>query len=130
MVRDGASAPPLHEAQLSRRREHIIRAERQNAATALAGPSYNQRRGQSSSDLAGFLVFLTGLLESSGLMLIGLPVLTGVAAASGSRKKARQGGLSCDLFWIMQTVMRSTSGTNAPQTRIASPLQACSCSGV
>src|SRR5216684_3126348 len=88
-----------------------------------------QRRGQSSSDL-DFLVFLTGFLESSGLMLIGLPALTGVAAASESLKKTRQGGLSCDLFWIMQTVMRSTSGTNAPQMRIASPLQACSCSGV
>ena len=86
-------------------------------------------RSQSSSDLADFR-FLTGFFESSGLMLIGLPTLTGVAEASGSLKKARQPGVSCDLFWIMQTVMRSTSGTKAPQTRIASPLQACSCSGV
>ena len=44
-------------------------------------------------------------------MLSGLPTLTGVTAASGSGpKNTRQPGLSCDLFWTMQTVMRSTSG--------------------
>jgi hypothetical protein len=98
-------------------------AKTKNRSPALQAQS---RRYQSSSDFLDFF----GFREFSGLMLIGLPTLTAVASASGDLKNSRQPGLSCDLFWIMQTVIRSTSGTNAPQSRIASPLQACSCSGV
>ncbi len=90
--------------------------------------------GQVAPGFAGFLgvrgLALTGFREFAGLMLSGLPAATGVAAASGSLKNARHPGVSWDLFLIMQAVMRSTSGMSALQRRNASPLQACSCSGV
>jgi hypothetical protein len=38
--------------------------------------------------------------------------------------------LSCEYFWTMQAVMRSTLGMNSPQSRIASPEHICSCSAV
>jgi hypothetical protein len=83
----------------------------------------------------GFLALcdlaLTGFRELAGRMLSGLPATTGVTAASGSGlKNARHCGLSCDLLRIMQTVTRSTSGISGPQSRNASPLQACCSSGV
>jgi len=57
--------------------------------------------------------------------------LRGLSSGSApARKYTRQPGESCDLFWIMQAVMRSTSGTYAPHSRIASGVQACCCSGV
>jgi hypothetical protein len=59
--------------------------------------------------LAFFGLALTGFRAFAGLILRGLAALTGAADRSG-RKCARQPGLSWDLFWIMQTVMRSTSG--------------------
>src|SRR5664279_456928 len=70
---------------------------------------------QVAAGLTGFLGFrgltLTGLRAAAGLMLRGLPTLTDVRSVAGSgRKNARQPGESWDLFWIMQTVMRSTSG--------------------
>ena len=54
------------------------------------------------------------------------------ALAAGSRdlKNTRQPGLSNALLRIMQTVMRSMFGISEPQTRNASPVQACCCSGV
>lgn len=65
-------------------------------------------------------------------MVRGLLARTDVAAAgSGSfLNTARQPGLSWDLFWIMQTVTASTFGIAELQRRNASPVQACSCSGV
>jgi hypothetical protein len=96
--------------------------------------------GQVAAGLAGFLGFrgfaltdlaLTGFREATGLMLIGLPAVAGVTIGSGSGLKyTRQPGESWDLFLIMQAVMRSTSGTNSPQSCMASPLQACCSSGV
>ena len=38
--------------------------------------------------------------------------------------------LSDARFWIMQAATRSTSGISALQSRIASPVHICSCSGV
>ena len=75
---------------------------------------------------------LTDFRVDAGLMLRGLPEATGVTsgAASGSLKYTRQPGVSCDLFLIMQAVMRSTSGISGPQRRNASPLHACSSSWV
>jgi hypothetical protein len=72
---------------------------------------------------------LTPFRAFAGLMLSGFPA-GGVAAASFSLKNVRHPGVSWDLFLIMQAVMRATSGMSAPQRRNASPLQACSCSGV
>src|SRR5438034_228471 len=71
---------------------------------------------------------LTGFCEPAGLMLSGPPAAAGVAVDSDSLKCARHPGVSWDLFLIMQAVMRSTSGISAPQSRNASPLQACRCS--
>jgi len=72
---------------------------------------------------------LPGLRDAAGLMLSGLPATTGVTADSGL-KNTRHPGESCDLFLIMQTVTRSTSGISALQSRNASSLQACCSSGV
>lgn len=89
---------------------------------------------QVPAGLAGFFdrfaLALAGFLWA-GAMLTGLP--TGLAAATGSGsglKCARHPGDSRALFWIMHAVMRSTSGMKAPQSDIASPVQACCCSGV
>lgn len=105
--------------------------QNESEKAASAGRQCNGARGQ----LAGFLVLrdlaLTDFREDAGLMLSGRPAATGAIADSGSGlKKARQPGDSCDLFLIMQTVMRSTSGMSALQRRNASPLHACCCSGV
>ena len=68
---------------------------------------------QRAFGFAGFLGFFalapTGFRAFAGVMPRGLPALTGAADGSG-RKCARQAGLSWDLFWIMQAVMRLTSG--------------------
>ena len=50
------------------------------------------------------------------------------AAAGMGRKTRRHCGDNCDFFWIMQAVMRLTSGMKLPQSRMASGVQACSCS--
>lgn len=89
---------------------------------------------QDAAGLASFLGFrgltLTGLRAVAGLMLSGLPRLTDVTSVEGSGLKyTRHSGLNWDFFWIMQTVMRSTSGTYSPHSRIASGVQACCCSG-
>ena len=64
--------------------------------------------------LAGFLGFfaLAALRGAVGVILTGLPAgLAAAAAGSGPGLKcARQPGESRALFWIMQAVMRSTSG--------------------
>ncbi|HEV7881432.1 hypothetical protein [Bradyrhizobium sp.] len=85
--------------------------------------------------LAGFLVFLglllTGLRAVAGVMRTGFrAILTGAATGSGDLKNTRQPGLSWDLFLIMQTVTRSTSGIASPHSRKASGVHACCCSGV
>jgi hypothetical protein len=71
------------------------------------------RPGQRAFGFAAFLGFFalapTGFRAFAGVMARGLVALIGAADGSG-RKCARQAGLSWDLFWIMQTVMRSTSG--------------------
>jgi hypothetical protein len=90
---------------------------------------------QSASGLAGFLdlcgLVLTGPRVDSGPMLSGRPAAIGLTSDWGSdRKNTRQPGESWDLFLIMQTVTRSTSGISALQRRNASPLQARSSSGV
>jgi len=76
----------------------------------------------------GFLG-LRGFRRWPGLMLSGLPAATGTTSGSG-RKYARQPGLSWDCFLTMQAVTRSTSGISALHSANASPLQACSSSGV
>jgi hypothetical protein len=102
----------------------------------VAGPfGADPWRDQVSPGLAGFLDLdgfaLAGFRGLAGLMLSGLPAAAGAAVASGSGlKNARHTGVNCDLFLIMQAVTRSTSGISAPQSRNASGLQACSCSGV
>jgi hypothetical protein len=86
-------------------------------------------RAQVAAGFAGFFglrgLALTGFREDAGLMLSGLPAATGSTAGAGSLKNTRQPGESCDLFRIMQTVTRSTSGISALQSRNASSLHAC-----
>lgn len=78
---------------------------------------------------AGLRALLATGLRATGLMLVGAPA----AASSGSGPAlncARHGGESCDLLRAMHAVTRSTSGISALQSRNASPVHACSCSGV
>ena len=93
------------------------------------------RNGQ----VAGFVGFLalrglalTAFRGVAGRITVGRP--TGRAEISlgpGSGLKcARQGGESWDCLATMQAVTRSTSGISALHSRNASPVQACSCSGV
>jgi hypothetical protein len=87
---------------------------------------------------AGFAGFFfrgfapTALRGVAGRITIGRPAdLAETSPGSGPALNcARQGGESCDLFLIMQAVMRSTSGMSALQRRNASPVQACCCSAV
>jgi hypothetical protein len=116
----------------------VICLQRRNAAIG-----YRARRpGRSTplrcrqlklADFPGFLDFrgLTGFRSVTGLMLRGLPP-TRLTSDSGSDglKNTRQSGESWDLFRIMQTVTRSTSGISELQRRNASPLQACCSSWV
>ena len=90
---------------------------------------------QLAAGLAGFFGFfglaLTALRGVAGLRLTGLRAATGAAIGSGSGlKNARQPGESCDFLLTMQAVTASTFGIWGPQSRNASPVQACSCSGV
>jgi hypothetical protein len=85
---------------------------------------------------AGFLA-LRGLAPTAlrgvvGRMTVGRPAgLAAVALGSGSDLNcARQTGESWDFLATMQAVTRSTSGISELQSRNASPVQACSCSGV
>ena len=83
--------------------------------------------------LAGFLCLrtLADLRGPVGLIAIGLPAgADAVRLGSGPLNCARHPGESWDLFLIMQTVTRSTSGISALQSRNASGLQACCCSSV
>ena len=81
---------------------------------------------------AGFLCLRAlALCDAAGLMAIGRPA--GPLAASrgsGPLNCARHGGESWDFLAIMQAVTRSTLGISELQRRKASPVQACSCSGV
>jgi hypothetical protein len=57
--------------------------------------------------------------------------LAAAAAGSGSGLNcSRQAGESWDFLATMQAVTRLTSGISELQSRNASPVQACSCSGV
>ena len=85
--------------------------------------------------LACFLALrlaLTDFRGVVGLIAIGLPAGAAVAwLGSGSGLNcARHGGESCDFLATMQAVTRSTSGISELQSRKASLVQACSCSGV
>lgn len=78
-----------------------------------------------------FALASTGLRAMTGAMRTGRCVRTaGAATRSCALKNARQPGLSKALLRIMQAVMRSMFGISEPQTRNASPLHACCCSGV
>ena len=84
---------------------------------------------------AGFLAFglaLTALRGVAGRAAVDRPTgLAVVSRGSGSGPNcARQGGESSDFLATMQAVTRPTSGISELQRRNASPLQACSCSGV
>jgi len=63
----------------------------------------------------------------AGLTFAGSP---GALADGAGPKTLRHSGDNCDLFRIMQAVIRSTSGISDPQRRNASPLQYCCCSAV
>ena len=92
------------------------------------------RLPQVAAGFAGFLglrgLVLAGFFRAAaGPIAIGRPAGAAVASSGSGRKCARQPGESWDFFRIMQAVMRSTSGTNSPHSCIASPVQACCCSG-
>jgi hypothetical protein len=74
---------------------------------------------------------VTGFRALTGVMRTGLrAIVAGTATGSGERKYTRQPGLSSDFLAIMQAVTRSTSGMASPQSRNASGVHACCCSGV
>ena len=84
----------------------------------------------------GFLVLralaLTALRGVAGRITVGRPAgLATASRGSGSGLNwARQGGESWDFLATMQAVTRLTSGISELHSRNASPVQACSCSGV
>jgi hypothetical protein len=94
------------------------------------------RRAQVLECLADFLdlralALVADLRGAAGLIAIGLPGGADVAwLGSGPLNCARHGGESWDFLATMQAVTRSTSGISELQRRKASPVQACSCSGV
>ena len=94
------------------------------------------RRAQVLECLADFLdlralALVADLRGATGLIAIGLPAGADVAwLGSGSLNCARHGGESWDFLATMQAVTRSTLGISELQRRKASPVQACSCSGV
>ena len=75
---------------------------------------------------------LTDLRGAAGLMTVGRPAgRASTRLGSGSGLKcARHPGESWDLLRTMQAVTASTLGISALQSRNASPVQACSSSGV
>jgi hypothetical protein len=109
---------------LSRERGLKQRAGDQVAAGFFAGLAAGLAAGFLA---AGFRALLAGL-RATGLMLVGAPAAT-LGSGSGLNW-ARHGGESWDLLRTMQAVTRSTSGMSELQSRNASPVQACSCSGV
>ena len=77
------------------------------------------------------LALVADLRGAAGLIAIGLPAGADVAwLGSGPLNCARHGGESWDFLATMQAVTRSTLGISELQRRKASPVQACSCSGV
>jgi hypothetical protein len=84
------------------------------------------------TDFFGFFgLTLTGFRAVTGVMRTGLCAVTArPAPGSGDLKYTRQPGLSWAFLAIMQAVTRLTSGMASPQSRNASPLHACCCSGV
>ena len=112
-------------------------ARRQSVAqSGLEMPRWAQvETGFFADFFAGFLALrlvLTGFRGVVGLIAIGRPAGAAVAwPGSGSGLNcARHGGESCDFLATMQAVTRSTSGISELQSRKASLVQACSCSGV
>lgn len=84
------------------------------------------------ADFLGLRALAADLRGAAGLIAIGLPA-GAEAARLGSGPDlncARQGGESCDFLATMQAVTRSTLGISELQSRKASLVQACSCSGV
>ena len=91
---------------------------------------------QVEAGLAGFLdlralALAADLRGAAGLIVIGLPAGADLAwLGSGPLNCARHGGESWDFLATMQAVTRSTLGISELQSRKASLVQACSCSGV
>jgi hypothetical protein len=63
-------------------------------------------------------------------MTVGRPAGLAAASLGSGLKCARQAGESWDFLATMQAVTRLISGISELQSRNASPVQACSCSGV
>src|SRR3954454_1587153 len=103
-------------------------ARRQSVAQA--GLETAQNRQVAAGFFAGFLSagFLGAGLRATGLMLVGASA-SRLGSGSGLNC-ARHSGERWDLLRIMQAVTRSTSGMSGPQSRNASLVQACCCSGV
>src|SRR5262249_19840233 len=114
----------------SDRRDLYLAGQEILYAKSHAKPTHSFRRDvrdQAASRFAGFFDLcdfaLTGLRAAAGL--------SALAAAPGAGPNcARHSGESCVLLRTMQAATRSTSGISEPQSRKASPLQACCCSGV
>ena len=91
---------------------------------AIGDTSARTGTGQVASGLADFfgffallLVLVLPVLRTTGLMSVGRP--SAPSPGSGpARKNRRHSGESCDLFAIIQAVMRSTSGTKLPHNRM------------
>jgi hypothetical protein len=103
-------------------------ANKRSPAHDAAGSA--RRIDQVAAGFAVFLVFDFVLRAGAGAMLMGSPEGAAAVGSGPALNKRRHSGESCDLFWIMQAVMRSTSGIKAPQSRMASGWQACCSSAV
>ena len=110
----------------------VTPSKRMACKIGLSIPGLGQVALAGLTDFFGFFgLTLTGFRAVTGVMRTGLCAVTArPAPGSGDLKYTRQPGLSWALFLIMQTVTRSTLGISGPQSRNASPLHACCCSGV
>src|SRR6185437_10592098 len=103
-------------------------ANKRSPAHEMAGSA--RATDQVASGFADFLTFVLAFVfdfafrVGAGVMFMGSPEGVAAVGSGPALKKRRHSGESCDLFWIMHAVMRSTSGMKAPQSRMASGWQA------
>jgi hypothetical protein len=88
----------------------IRRREQKESGAAPDGYACIAGSAQAPVGFAGFFVFGFFFFATAGLMPKGLPAGRAVASLPSGRKKRRHSGESCERFWTMQAVIRSTSG--------------------
>jgi hypothetical protein len=114
----------------TKKRRHAIQTMALEIGSSI--PGLGQVALAGLTDFFGFFgLTVTCFRAVTGVTRTGLRATTaGAATGSGDLKYTRQPGLRWALLAIMQAVTRLTSGIASPQSRNASPVHACCCSGV